>query len=494
MKINKVAIIVVVLLILLASLALRFFLMNKKENNNEVIQTSTTTQENASLDIDKQLSIIMDHDGEWKISNDSGNYAYAITDLDHNGRLEIISSILEGSGWYCYTNIYEVNEKADGLEKCVSQKEKEGESELDIITSNEWNTYYDKMNDTYHYVLKDDVRINAMEYLQNKRGFVLKNGETLEQTLASKERNYAENGADEEIKCTNANGESISLEEYDKIDARIFETLEKKIQNIGWVMNTQSELKNISKEELRGLLKKSYNNFIFIKMIEGTTSDNDDETELDKERLMIYEKTLKNLYENGLLPDGMDADFDIDADKTEDKFAICDIDNDGKDELLIAHTSTAVTGMTELIYDYDENKKELKAELHSFPFLQYYDNGVIIADWSHNQGKAGDEFWPYTLYQYDSLKDEYKQVGMVDAWDKSYTEEVYPDEKFPSEVDKDGNGMIYYIMSGDTFQYENSVDDDAYQIWRSTYLKNANKVNVPYQSLTIENIENSKNF
>lgn len=488
MKSKKMGIIVVVLLVLICSIVIRYFLKNKSKKEVETIKPSGEVQESNTLDIDKQLATIVKHFEDWKSYNDEGNYAYAITDLDHNGRLEIISSNIEGSGWYSYTSIYEVNEKQDGLVKCVFQQEKEGESEADIITTNEWNMYYDKLNDTYHYILLDDLKINAMDYYQNKRDFVLKDGKITEQFLASKEITYDEM-ENEQIKCTNASGENISLEIYERIDVISLGQFEKKIQNIEWIMNTQMELKDVSQKKLLELLKESYNHFDFYQIVENKISNKEHWSDIDKERMTAYQKVLKDLYNDGILPDGMDAGFDIGTDKSEDKFAICDIDNDGEDELLIAHTSTAVAGMVELVYGYDENAKMLNEELSTFPFIQYYDNGVIVADWSHNQGKAGNHFWPYTLYQYNSLKDKYEQVGMVDAWDKSYTQEIYPEDEFPSEKDKDGNGMIYYIMSGDSFQYEDAVDDNVYQAWRNIYIQNARKVKVPYQNLTSDNIK-----
>ena len=107
-------------------------------------------------------------------------------------------------------------------------------------------------------------------------------------------------------------------------------------------------------------------------------------------------------------------------------------------------------------------------EFSNFPLLTFYDNGVIQAGWSHNQGRAGDSLWPYTFWRYDAETDAYTAGEDVDAWDKSLVEEGFPDS-----VDADGDGVVYYIMPYGSYDTSQPVDGPAYQQWRDAFVGGA---------------------
>lgn len=121
--------------------------------------------------------------------------------------------------------------------------------------------------------------------------------------------------------------------------------------------------------------------------------------------------------------------------------------------------------------------------------LTFYDNGTVKAEWSHNQGLAGD-FWPYNVYCYDAENDVYQSCGSVDAWDRSRHEESYEGEIFPSEIDVDGDGLIYYILPADwDGHYDVPLVDGAdYENWQKSYFEGAEEITISTQRLTEENI------
>ena len=98
---------------------------------------------------------------------------------------------------------------------------------------------------------------------------------------------------------------------------------------------------------------------------------------------------MEGICRNQVFPDGSEFQYDASTNGEGNQFAIYDIDFDGKEELIIQYTTTYTAGMVEVIYDYDSKTKLLKEELRSFPSLTYYNNGIVSADWSHNQGLAG---------------------------------------------------------------------------------------------------------
>jgi hypothetical protein len=205
-----------------------------------------------------------------------------------------------------------------------------------------------------------------------------------------------------------------------------------------------------------------------------------------------YTAALENLIQNRILPDGTEA-AELSGDMAQNKFALYDVDSDGKEELLLMYTNTYMAGQAGYVFAYDAATKKLHTELSEFPMLTFYDNGTIKAGWSHNQGRAGDYFWPYSLYQYEPETDSYVLVGMVDAWDKNYPGADNQENPFPSDIDKSGTGFVYYIMKDGQYDTTHPVDASEYNAWFNTYIGNASELQIRYMDLTKENISPIRN-
>lgn len=214
-------------------------------------------------------------------------------------------------------------------------------------------------------------------------------------------------------------------------------------------------------------------------------------TEENWDARTLYAQVLTTLLDENLLPGeindpggyiGTVAEREAMA---ENQFAVCDVDGDGREELVIQYlTANMVAGMQALLYDTDENGG-LRLQFSEFPNLTFYDNGAIQAGWSHNQGLAGD-FWPYTLYVYDPGSDLYRDVGTVDAWSRDYQPQNYP-----ADTDTSGTGFVYYVYRDIDTEYGvlPPVDESEYLRWREEYLAGAAELELPWQSLTAEHIQ-----
>lgn len=95
----------------------------------------------------------------------------------------------------------------------------------------------------------------------------------------------------------------------------------------------------------------------------------------------------------------------------QNSYAIMDVNFDEKEELLIKHES--VMADTKLcIYGYDESAGNMQSLFCDYPAVTFYDNGVIIAEASHNQSE--NEFWPYTLWMLNEATGTYEAIVDVD--------------------------------------------------------------------------------
>lgn len=200
-----------------------------------------------------------------------------------------------------------------------------------------------------------------------------------------------------------------------------------------------------------------------------------------------YYSVLERLYKTYTLPDGTELGYNEISDLSENQFAIYDIDQDGREELIVIWTTTYTAGMAEIIYGFDYSSNGVTTELIDFPVQTFYDNGAVEVLLSHNHGLAGniDDFWPYTFYQYDKGTDTYLLAAGVDAWNRAYYELDYDGTPFPEELDADGDGILYRVTAGG---HEKLMDLEEYNKWRDSVIGGAKKMEIPFVKMTEESI------
>ena len=166
------------------------------------------------------------------------------------------------------------------------------------------------------------------------------------------------------------------------------------------------------------------------------------------------------------------------------------MDGDGQQELLLSCSNTYTAGMSAYILSYEEGGA-LRTQLLEFPSLTFYDNGLIQVYAHHNQGMAGDSFWPYSLYHYDPQTDRYEMTATVDAWDRSLgeTNPLLNNISYPVQADVSNTGMVYYIMSPGELDYSNPVDQSDYQTWLDSQLGGGQEQSIAWQNFTAANIQ-----
>ena len=276
-KKGSVGVAVVIVLIVLVIIVGAFISINNKTNviSNNVsgdTKNSGEKEQTETINVEKQIDVIMNNIDTWNLSTDEDIYApygYAITDLDQNGRLEIIASSCQGTGIYTYSNYYEVNEGLNGLNK-IERNVEEGSSEADIMIPTV-KVFIDKAANEYHYIFDDLVKVGAAEYYENKQDIVLKNGKLYEKAIAYRNTIYTDSNPN--ITLKDANNNEITAEDYEIIENKLFSNLELKLANIEWVSTTDVDFSSVSGDELKNKLIESYEKFGFSNIEVDNTLD-----------------------------------------------------------------------------------------------------------------------------------------------------------------------------------------------------------------------------
>lgn len=188
----------------------------------------------AAPDLEQQFALIAGNADLWKQDVDFGMWGYAVTDLDHNGRLEIIAASVQGTGFYTYMNVFEVDEEGTGLIDIYGPFQVQGKSAPDIMVS-AVPTYFDKESGRYYYIFEDYIRNGMAENYQNKRAVSIADGKWEEALLAEKATIYTD-AEHYTITCTNSAGNPISEAQYDGIVETVYGNLEQSETCINWQM------------------------------------------------------------------------------------------------------------------------------------------------------------------------------------------------------------------------------------------------------------------
>ena len=105
---------------------------------------------------------------------DYSTFYFTVTDLDHNGRLEVISAVTESSNNYTRGVGYEVNSTFDSLSP-LEFSLPEGQGLPEIVSKNA-DTYYDSASNSYYYIFNDNGDVNSTGHYLTIDSLCLKDG------------------------------------------------------------------------------------------------------------------------------------------------------------------------------------------------------------------------------------------------------------------------------------------------------------------------------
>lgn len=144
-------------------------------------------------DAEEQIHLITDARDIWDLSEPGMDIVgYMCSDLDGNGRLEILVAESGGTGLYTYTKIYEVNEAKDALVPC-GRSWPDTSSEADIMMTNYVPMSVNGIDGIQWYSFTDEYRDGA-EYGTANLALSLQDGTLHAKTIATTHTFYDDAG------------------------------------------------------------------------------------------------------------------------------------------------------------------------------------------------------------------------------------------------------------------------------------------------------------
>lgn len=205
-----------------------------------------------SVSADEQIDTIVSARDNWAQEVGFGLWNYTVTDLDQNGRLELLSASLQGTGLFTYLHGMEITE--DGGIADIRYGEFELNDAPDLITAEPVHCYFDKQANRRIYIFRDWMRNGYAEQYEAIQGFYLENGEFFDIPLAYKATIYT----DEEnftVTYEDAEGFAITEEQYEHIEEKYFGALPMETVTFTWLSTTEEEFAALSDEALRDSLE-----------------------------------------------------------------------------------------------------------------------------------------------------------------------------------------------------------------------------------------------
>lgn len=130
----------------------------------------------SAMSPEEQIQRLFSNSSLWKQEefNEYDPYYYTVTDLDHNGRVEILAAITQGTGIFTSGKVYEMAEGYQGIQDLTIDFDEE--TMLPEIIVAFADGCYDPSTDTYYYLFENVTRAGAAEHGLSKEILSIKDG------------------------------------------------------------------------------------------------------------------------------------------------------------------------------------------------------------------------------------------------------------------------------------------------------------------------------
>ena len=138
---------------------------------------------------EQQYQLLMENRDKWSFEKEyPTSWWYTFTDLDHNGRMEVIADAITGSAGFTESHFYEVNVSYNGVTSCMDDDQSyvleysRDRTELDC--------YYDRASNLYYYIDNGYVQDGAYHQYYSISVLCFANGSFKSTYLGTKTVDY----------------------------------------------------------------------------------------------------------------------------------------------------------------------------------------------------------------------------------------------------------------------------------------------------------------
>lgn len=206
---------------------------------------------------------IVNNMDKWSITTKEGTsiYFYGVTDLDQNGKYEIVSAENFGTGDYTESRIFELSED----KKTLTEMEHvfEGDSQVDLM-QNTADVYKDAESGRYYYIFSDTVRNGYKETYNTKVAISLYEGKFTEERLATESVIYEGESEEPTVTYYDNEGNEITMDDYMNAEATRFAGYEKLSATFCWkgyTFSNHDSTINAANENLGSIFADSMSKF-----------------------------------------------------------------------------------------------------------------------------------------------------------------------------------------------------------------------------------------
>lgn len=282
--------------------------------------------------IDSQLNIIAENAHIWEPFDiyPGDRFKFSVTDLDANGRLEVITTVCRGTGLYSESTYYEVDETFTSLTKWEHKTDDYKEFlQADIISSKAECFINPDTNERF-YRFGDHHKDTAAYTCNYKMCLTFKNKTVTEELLAFWSISAATTDETGNYDITETiqtrDGEALTKEEFSSFAENKFKGYEKFDAAIMWQdLRTDSDAlaTDLPKDELITLLTESYNGFTLTPA-------------LTEEELTSIENQINLMSTNQTF--WLNSSEIQSNTNRQQSFCVTDLDNNGRIEVISAST------------------------------------------------------------------------------------------------------------------------------------------------------------
>ena len=247
--------------------------------------TPQSDELNPQTEAEKQLAAFTEYYTDWQVKEEQDWWGYAVTDLDQDGNLEIISSECHGTGHYTTTSVYEIDSYHAPFTIVCTATSNETQQTLEALShggplgtclllaphqersgvSQTYPVYYDENQEVYYYIYEDSINntdgvfnsLRAVSLGCGEISGISLGGEATGILLGCKRTGY--HGDYISVDCWDMYGNYIDKDTYGKLAEQYYADLQKKEASILWI--ECQDLEDLSKEEIYNLLKSSMDSF-----------------------------------------------------------------------------------------------------------------------------------------------------------------------------------------------------------------------------------------